>query len=242
MCEVRTITECGKRNNAGMPARKDIVRNWLLTNLEAKGRGSKRALAAFLNLPSQAITRMTNRKPGRESRGITADELIRMAEFFGVPPPFANDQASSAVAPDHVVAVMGYIGAGAEIDPDAEQVPADGLDQVELPFAVPEDMIGFEVRGDSQLPKFSDGDVIVVPREQRHATADLIGEEAAIRTQDGHRYLKRIMPGPRAHTYNLESANARTIVGARVAWASEIWAIVPARRLRHLRARRAKKA
>lgn len=145
-----------------------------------------------------------------------------------------EDVVSTQQTERGVVPVMGFIGAGAEIDPEFEQVPPDGLAQVELPFVVPEDMIGFKVRGDSQLPKYSDGDVIVVPREQRLATSDLIGEEAAIRTYDGHRFLKRIMPGPRAHTYNLESANARTIVGARIVWASEIWVIVPAGRLRNL--------
>lgn len=158
-----------------------------------------------------------------------------MAEFFGVAPPGSEEIDERGASGQHIVPVMGYIGAGAEIDPEHEQVPPDGLDQVELPFAVPEDMIGFEVRGDSQLPKFSDGDVIVVPREQRRATSDLVGEEAAIRTYDGHRFLKRIMPGTRLHTYNLESANARTLLGVRIAWASEIWVIVPAGRLRHIR-------
>ncbi len=133
-----------------------------------------------------------------------------------------------------VIAIMGYIGAGAEIDPDFEQVPPDGLDQVALPFAVPEEMIGFQVRGDSMLPKYDDGDVVVVPREQRRATESMIGEDAAVRTADNRRFLKRIMPGSKRNTFNLESTNARTIVAARIAWASEVWVIVPAGRLRKI--------
>jgi len=141
-------------------------------------------------------------------------------------------------APDrdesHVVPVMGYIGAGAEIEPEFEQVPPDGLDQIELPFAVPEEMIAFQVRGDSMLPKYSDGDAVVVPREQGRSTDSLIGDEAAVRTFDGKRWLKRIMRGSKRGAYNLESTNARTILDARIAWASEIWAIVPAGRLRRI--------
>lgn len=131
-----------------------------------------------------------------------------------------------------IVPIMGYIGAGAEIDPDFEQVPFDGLDQVELPLLLPDEVIGLQVRGDSMLPKYADGVVIVVHREQTRSTASLVGEEAAVRTHDSRRYLKLLMPGPKAHTFNLESFNARTIVGARIAWASEIIAIIPPRQVR----------
>lgn len=158
---------------------------------------------------------------------ISAAAILFGADDEGEPDAY-NDERS-------VVPIMGYIGAGAEIEPDFEQVPPEGLDQVALPFGVPEDMIGFQVRGDSMLPKYDDGDVVVVPREQRRATDSLIGEDAAVRIyveEGSRRFLKRIMPGPKRHTFNLESTNARTIVGARIAWASEIWAIVPAGRLR----------
>ncbi len=37
----------------------------------------------------------------------------------------------------HPIAVMGLIGAGAEIMPEFEQVPEHGLDQVEVPFPLP---------------------------------------------------------------------------------------------------------
>lgn len=162
---------------------------------------------------------------GTQPRGDTRDAIRLLAAEVGV---FAQEPKQQNIIP-----IMGHIGAGAEIEPEFEQVPPDGLDQVELPFTVPDDMIGFMVRGDSMLPKYDDGDVIVVHREQQRSTASLIGEEAAIRTHDGHRYLKRIMPGPRRHTFLLESTNARTIE-ATIAWASEIYVIVPGKRLRRI--------
>lgn len=136
--------------------------------------------------------------------------------------------------------IMGYIGAAAEIDPDYEQVPPNGLDQIDLPFPLPDDLIGFEVRGDSMLPSYKNGDVVVVWREPRIAIESLLGEELAVRTADGKRYLKTVIRGPRKGTYNLVSFNASTIEGARIAWYSDIYLTLRAaqrRRLDRVRAR-----
>jgi phage repressor protein C with HTH and peptisase S24 domain len=140
-----------------------------------------------------------------------------------------GDDAAPAPEPaaPGAVPIMGYIGAGAEVEPDYEQVPADGLEQIEVPYPVPSGVIGFQVRGDSMLPKYNDGDVVLVEREQPSALDAMIGFEAALRTADGQRFLKRIMPGPKPHTFNLESINARTIVGARIVWASPVRMIIP---------------
>ena len=137
---------------------------------------------------------------------------------------------------DHsrVVPVMGYVGAGAEIYPEFEQAPADGIADVELPFAVPDDLIGLEVRGDSMLPRYDDGDIILVHREQKRPTDAFLGEEAAVRTGDGRRFLKRIMRGFEPGLYNLESWNARLIEAIRVEWVGEIYLTVRAGQIRRI--------
>jgi phage repressor protein C with HTH and peptisase S24 domain len=162
---------------------------------------------------------------GVEPRGQMRDRILAMARDSGV---IEDEHAARASVP-----IMGYIGAGAEIDPDYEQVPAEGLDQVEVPLLLPEEVIGLQVKGDSMLPKYTDGTVIVVHRDQTRSTASLVGEEVALRTYDGMRFLKVLMPGAKPHTFNLESFNASPILGARVAWASEIIAIIPSRQVRH---------
>ena len=93
------------------------------------------------------------------------------------------------------VPIMGRVGAGATIEPEHEQVPPEGLGEVELPFPISEETIAFEVAGNSMLPKYENGDIIVVYREQRHPVSSFYGEEAAVRLKTGERYLKTIERG-----------------------------------------------
>lgn len=151
----------------------------------------------------------------RAFKNITAEEML-----FGDSPTHEN-----------AIPIMGYIGAGAEIYPEFEQVPPEGLGIVDLPFAVPDEMIGLEVRGDSMLPRYDDGDVVVCWKEGTPIHS-VLGLEGAVRTSDGKRYLKRVLRGQKPGTYNLESFNARTIEGARLEWVSGIYLIVPAGQIR----------
>src|SRR3981189_2382160 len=80
------------------------------------------------------------------------------------------------------VPIMGRVGAGAVIEPEHEQVPPEGLGEIELPFPISEETIAFEVAGDSMLPKYENGDVIVGLRENRQSLSSFYGEEAAVNT------------------------------------------------------------
>ncbi len=163
---------------------------------------------------------------GAEPRGPMRDRILEMARELGV---IELENEGRIVVP-----IMGWIGAGGDISPEYEQVPVDGLEQVELPLSLGDNVIGFQVRGDSMLPKYADGAVILVHREQIRGITSLIGDEVAVRTYDNKRYLKVLMPGKKEHTYNLESFNARTILDVRIAWASEIVAMIPPRQVRRM--------
>jgi len=134
------------------------------------------------------------------------------------------------VGPENVVPLMGYIGAGAEILPEFEQVPPDGIDQIEVPFPLPDDMIAFEVKGDSMLPIFKDRAIIICYREQKRPVESFYGEEAAVRTSDGKRYIKTIARG--AGGINLMSFNAAMIEDVELEWIGEIFAVLPRSHLR----------
>src|ERR1700675_4202767 len=77
----------------------------------------------------------------------------------------------------NMVPIMGRVGAGAVIEPEHEQVPPEGLGDVELPFPLAEETIAFEVSGDSMLPKYENGDIIMVFREQPHTVSSIYGKE-----------------------------------------------------------------
>jgi repressor LexA len=143
------------------------------------------------------------------------------------------------------VPIMGRVGAGAAIEPEHEQVPPEGLGEVELPFPISEETVAFEVAGDSMLPKYENGDVIVVYREQRHPVSSFYGEEAAVRLKTGERYLKTIDRGKSPTVVNLTSFNAKPITGVKLEWIGEICVTLPRGQIERLRAKsvaRARKA
>ncbi|MGV2099018.1 S24 family peptidase [Rhizobium sp. 21-4511-3d] len=131
----------------------------------------------------------------------------------------------------HPVPVMGFIGAGAEIMPEFEQVPPEGIDQVHVPFPLPDDMIALEVRGDSMLPVYKDGHVIVVYRDQKKPTSAFYGEDAAVKTTDGRRFLKTVMKGS---PITLMSFNAAPIENVALDWIGEIFAVIPKAQLKRV--------
>lgn len=131
-----------------------------------------------------------------------------------------------------VVSVMGYIGAGAEIEPEFEQIPPEGIDEVKVPFPLPDEMIAFQVKGDSMLPVYKDGHIVIVYREQKRPIESFYGEEAAVRTADGRRFIKTVMRGPNG--VNLFSWNSALIEDVHLDWIGEIFAVLPRSSIRHI--------
>lgn len=133
------------------------------------------------------------------------------------------------------VPVMGYIGAGAEIEPDFEQTPPDGLDQVWIPFELDEDLIAFEVRGHSMLPVYREGHIVVCYREQKRPLEYFYGLEAAVRTDDGRRFVKTIIKS--GGNIDLHSFNAEPIHDVGLEWIGEIFAALPKTSVRRIERR-----
>src|ERR1700759_283623 len=149
------------------------------------------------------LAKVMGARPGAVSeilsgiRLIKASEIGPMMEYLGL----------------NAVPIMGRVGAGAVIEPDTEQVPPEGLGDVELPFPIEDELVAFEVWGGSMLPKAENGCVIVVYREQRHPLASFYGEEAVVRLKTGERYLKTIERGKSTRLVNLSSFNAQAMNG-----------------------------
>lgn len=134
-----------------------------------------------------------------------------------------DDEDQSVPTTTDTVPILGFIGAGALVEPEYEQVPSDGLGTVTLPFQGPPGLIALEIRGESMLPRYDDGDVVVVWREQRRSVDSFVGEEAAVRLADGRRFLKTVRRGTRLGLYTLDSFNAKPIENVRIVWIGEIF-------------------
>ena len=176
------------------------------------------------------LAKVMGARPGAVSeilsgiRLIKASEIAPMMEYLGL----------------NAVPIMGRVGAGAVIEPDNEQVPPEGLGEIELPFPIEADLVAFEVSGDSMVPKYENGDVIVCYREQRHPLSSFYGEEAAVRLKTGERYLKTVERGKGPNLVNLSSFNAKPINGVKLEWIGEICVTLPRGQIARMRSKSAR--
>ncbi len=123
------------------------------------------------------------------------------------------------------VKIEGLVGAGGAVDTSAESLGHEGLDEIELPFSLPEEAVAYRVNGDSMWPRYDNGDVIVVFKRPQ-PIEDLLFSEALVTTTDGARYLKRITEGSKKGHYDLTSHNAPAMHNVKIASVAEVRTVV----------------
>ena len=171
-----------------------------------------------------AICNLKRAVKNHDRRGVTTETLMALAPVLKTTAAWLLEGVGEPT-PGNTVQVVGRIGAGAEILPEFEQIPPEGLYEIEVPFPIANDAIAFQVEGDSMWPRYDPGDVIICWRQGTNVD-EVVGWEAAVRTTDGKRYLKRIQRGGSSGTFDLESHNAAPIRGVRIEFAAEIKGVV----------------
>ena len=158
-----------------------------------------------------AIRNLKRAVKNHDRRGVTTETLMALAPVLKTTAAWLLEGVGEPT-PGNIVQVVGRIGAGAEILPEFEQIPPEGLYEIEVPFPISNDAIAFQVEGGSMWPRYDPGDVIICWRQGTNVD-EVVGWEAAVRTTDGKRYLKRIQRGGSSGTFDLESHNAAPIRG-----------------------------
>ena len=166
-----------------------------------------------------------DREPGKEmARRIAGAYRVSLEWLLtGKEPRVSSDRS--------VLTIVGKIGAGGLVDVEADQAVSE---QIETVIPLPSGAIGFEVTGDSMWPRYDEGDVIVCVERGMPLEQIPDGEEAAVRTADGMRYLKRLLRADVEGLFNLESHNAPPIRGVQIEWASDVTAVIRRNKWRKL--------
>jgi phage repressor protein C with HTH and peptisase S24 domain len=191
--------------------------------LEAVGLSAS-AASVKAGLSKDAVRNMERAVDKDDRTGVSTKTITALAPVLGTSAGWLLTGEGQSER-SNTVAVMGRIGAGAEIGPDDEQIPPEGLYEIEAPFPVPDDSIAFEVVGESMWPRYDPGDIIICWATQSHVE-EVVGWEAAVRLADGRRFLKRILRGATKSTFDLESHNAAPIRGVHIDWVGAIQAVI----------------
>ena len=114
------------------------------------------------------------------------------------------------------IPVVGYVGAGERFYPETLrdepiEIQADDLDL----FAV-------TVRGNSGLPVYKPGEVVVCSRAAGASENAFLNCDCVVSLPTGEAYLKKVVRGGPAGTYTLLSYNGDAIENVRVEWVAPV--------------------
>jgi transcriptional regulator with XRE-family HTH domain len=124
-----------------------------------------------------------------------------------------------------IIAVAGYVGAGAEIFPIDDHALGGGIDEVEAPPGDSLSIVAVKVRGESMYPVYNEGDILFYSRDQQAHGVDVagcVGRDCVVKVVNGPTLVKRVEMGGGRGQFMLMSYNASPLVNARLEWASPV--------------------
>lgn len=190
------------------------------------GFGTVRAAADALGVKEVTYAQHEN-----GTRGFRRDAADKYARKFHVglewlltgKGPKERRPAKLPASEQRYVALVGYVGAGAETHFFANDAP---LDEVPAPNGTTEETVAVEIRGDS-LGSFFDRWLVFYDDVRRPVTTDLINRLCVVGIEDGRILIKKIQRSKSRGLFHLLSQTEPPILDVRIEWAAAVKNMVP---------------
>lgn len=159
----------------------------------------------------------------------TGPNLVRLAEALNISEAWITGVSRSENShrqKARTVAVVGYVGAGAEVLPFDDHAKGSGFEQVEAPVHEGGDCVALRLRGDSMYP-MRDGWLIFYRKDSDSVDDSCINQLCVVRVTDGPTLVKEVRRGSQPGLFTLISWNAPPREDVRLDWASRVIDIRP---------------
>lgn len=175
---------------------------------------SQGALAKRAGVSQQAI--------GEIERGAvrTSRAIYRLAAVLNVSVSTLDPEVPASENGRHLVPVVGFVGAGAEIFTIDDHEKGAGLEEIEAPPGAGASVVALRVRGTSMAPVYKDGDLIFYDRKEDGDIGHLAGKDCVIHLSDGRTFLKELRRSN--GDLWLYSHNADPIFNPNIVWAARV--------------------
>ena len=172
----------------------------------------------------EELSEAIDMNPGQVSRFVNGrrrtntEFLEKTADFLGL--------SVSDLFRARELNVLGYIGAGAEFHPIDDHAQGAGMDTVDAPPGCPPDAVAVQIKGDSMIPAYFDGDILVYA-ERRGDIDEFINRRCVVGLADGRILVKTVRRGSAPGLYTMTSFNSGPIDDVVVEWAARIVVVMP---------------
>jgi transcriptional regulator with XRE-family HTH domain len=157
----------------------------------------------------------------------TGPNLVALAAALEKSPEWLTGKTRSLESNRTKVAVVGYIGAGAEVIPFDDFAKGVGLNEVEAPMGYSGECVAVQVRGNSMYP-IEDGWLVFYRKDLDGVDESAVNKLCVVKVADGATLIKKLRKGSRKGLFNLESWNAPLQEDVRLDWAAPVIDIRPA--------------
>ena len=151
------------------------------------------------------------------ARRTNTEFLENAAKFLGV--------AVSDLFVKRQINVVGYIGAGAEFYAIDDHAKGAGIDTIDSPPGCPPNAVAVQVRGESMMPVYFDGDILIYS-DRRNDIDTFINTRCVVGLADG-RVLVKIVRRGQEGLYTLSSFNSGLIEDVAIDWCAKIEWVQP---------------